>query len=177
MKVAEVGNNGSVRCWLRGCALRPCFDLVKHTSSEWEDILLPDVSVGLQGDEGMVISIRRPKTRRVWRSQFVLVKDEMLIRWTAWWIKDARPHRRLFRVGRRVWAQQVAEGFRGLALEDRGYTLSSFRGGGATNLFRRTMNLAQLQYHGRWARQERLKAYLQEAFSVQVAASASLNGS
>ena len=138
-----------------------------------EDILLPDVSVGLQGDEGMVISIRRPKTRRVWRSQFVLVKDEMLIRWTAWWIKDARPHRRLFRVGRRVWAQQVAEGFRGLALEDRGYTLSSFRGGGATNLFRRTMNLAQLQYHGRWARQERLKAYLQEAFSVQVAASAS----
>ena len=138
-----------------------------------EDILLPDSGVTSQGDEGLVITIRRPKTRRVWRAQFVLVKDEALIRWMRWWVKDARPHRRLFRVGRRTWAQQVAEGFASLDLGDRGYTLSSFRGGGATNMFRRHMNLAQLQYHGRWARQETLKAYLQEAFSVQVAASAS----
>ncbi|CAE7383354.1 unnamed protein product, partial [Symbiodinium microadriaticum] len=141
-----------------------------------EDILLPDSGVTSQGDEGLVITIRRPKTRRVWRAQFVLVKDEALIRWMRWWVKDARPHRRLFRVGRRTWAQQVAEGFASLDLGDRGYTLSSFRGGGATNMFRRHMNLAQLQYHGRWARQETLKAYLQEAFSVQVAASASTVG-
>ena len=37
-------------------------------------------------------------------------------------------------------------------------------------MFKQTMNLAQLQYHG-----ETLKSYLQEAFSVQVAASASIS--
>ena len=121
----------------------------------------------------MVISIQRPKTRRVWRAQFVLVKDMAIVEWFRWWMADERPQRRLFKVGRRDWAKHVAEGFTTLGLGDRGYTLGSFRGGGATHMFRQTMNLAQLQYHGRWSRQETLKAYLQEAFSVQVAASAS----
>ncbi|CAE7669804.1 osm1 [Symbiodinium sp. CCMP2592] len=138
-----------------------------------EDLLIPDLGQPLSNEEGMVITIRKPKTRRVWRSQFVLVKSHALISWMRWWAVGRRAHRSLFPIGRREWAKCVAAALEELGLRDRGYTLSSFRGGGATYMFQQSMHLAQLQYHGRWARQETLKSYLQEAFCAQVSASAS----
>ena len=140
-----------------------------------QDVLLPDAHLLSGDDEGLVLSLKSPKTRRVWRAQFVLVRNPALISWMRWWLEGKPRHQRLFRFGRRAWAKLVAEGLESLGLGDRGYTLSSFRQGGATWMFKQTMNLAQLQYHGRWSRQETLKSYLQEAFSVQVAASASIS--
>ena len=51
----------------------------------YEDVTLPMEATAGVDSPGMVIVIRRPKTRRVYRTQFVLVKDEVVIRWMRWW--------------------------------------------------------------------------------------------
>ena len=68
----------------------------------------------------------------------------------------------------------MAEALEELDLGEKNFTLGSLRGGGATHFFRVTENIARLQCHGRWSRQETVKSYLQEALSTQVLASASV---
>ena len=137
------------------------------------DVCLPDP--GLPSDEavGLVLSLRSPKTRRVWRNQCVIVKSPALLRWLAWWVEGKPRSEKLFRVARRDWAKLFAFGLELLHVSDLHYTLGSLRGGGATRLFRTTENLALLQFAGRWARQETVKSYLQEGLALQVACSAS----
>ena len=136
------------------------------------DFTFPDPGLPSDAKVGLVIAIRKPKTRRVWRTQFVLVKDEPLISWLRWWLHGRDSKHQLLRVGRRDWAKLVSEVLTALDLQNRGFTLGSLRGGGATHFFRVTENLARLQYHGRWSRQETVKSYLQEALSTQVLSSA-----
>ena len=140
------------------------------------DVCLPDP--GLPSDEavGLVLSIRTPKTRRVWRNQCVIVKNPALILWLVWWMEGKPKKEKLFRVARRDWAKLFATGLELLHVHDLEYTLGSLRGGGATHLFRVTENLALLQFAGRWARQETVKSYLQEGLALQVACSASAVG-
>ncbi|CAE7920809.1 unnamed protein product, partial [Symbiodinium necroappetens] len=117
---------------------------------------------------GLVVTIRKPKTRRLWQTQFVLVKSPALIKWLAWWTADMQGDRLLFRVARRRWARLFAEGLARLHLGDRGFTLGSLRSGGATWHFRTYENLPKLQYLGRWARADTLKYYLHEALTIKV---------
>ncbi|CAE7210922.1 unnamed protein product [Symbiodinium sp. CCMP2592] len=124
----------------------------------------------------LVLSIRAPKARRVWRNQCVIVKNWALISWLVWWMEGKPSKEKLFRVARRDWAKLFAKGLELLRVHDLGYTLGSLRGGGATHLFRVTENLALLQFAGRWARQETVKSYLQEGLALQVACSASAVG-
>ena len=83
-----------------------------------------------------------PKTRRVWRTQFVLLKDEQLIAWVRWWCSGRPTHRRVLRAGRRDWSKRLGLALSRLDLADRGFTLGSLRGGSATHLFRTTENIA-----------------------------------
>ena len=110
------------------------------------DVCLPDP--GLPSDEavGLVLSIRTPKTRRVWRNQCVIVKNPALILWLVWWMEGKPKKEKLFRVARRDWAKLFATGLELLHVHDLEYTLGSLRGGGATHLFRVTENLALLQF-------------------------------
>ena len=159
-----------IGCWLSFEALlRPgetCNLLVG-------DFCFPEPGWAEEADVGLVIAIRKPKTRRVWRTQFVLIKDNALLAYLRWWMEGIGEHRGFLRVPRRRWAQLVGEALCELDLQDRGFTLGSLRGGGATHFFRVTENLPRLQYHGRWSRQETVKSYLQEALSTQVLSSAS----
>ena len=137
-------------------------------------LTFPDPGWSAEANSGLVVAIRKPKTRRVWRTQFVLIKDPSLISWLEWFCRGRAPNRLFLRVGRRDWAKLVAEALEELDLGEKKFTLGSLRGGGATHFFRVTENIARLQYHGRWARQETVKSYLQEALSTQVLASASV---
>ncbi|CAE7727399.1 SMYD3 [Symbiodinium sp. CCMP2592] len=114
------------------------------------DIDLPLDSL-TAADEGLILTIRQPKTRRVYHTQFVLVKEPRLVKWMVWWLDAVPSGRKLFRLGRREWARLLTAGLSALGADQKGYTLGSLRGGGATAHFRAHENLARLQYHGRWA--------------------------
>ena len=57
------------------------------------------------GNEGLVVTIKKPKTRRLWHTQFVLIRDRALINWLLWWTAGVSGNRVLFRVPRRRWAK------------------------------------------------------------------------
>ena len=134
------------------------------------DLVFPDGIPGEDSQEGLVVTIRKPKTRRLWQMQFVLVNDVALILWLRWWVAGASRNRLLFRVGRRKWSNLFSAGLARLGLQDRHFTLGSLRSGGATYHFRTYQNLATLQYLGRWARADTLRYYLHEALTVKVEA-------
>lgn len=126
-----------------------------------------------QLDPGMIVVIRYPKTRRIWRRQFVLCNDGRLEAWLQWWIFGKSLNRPLFAMTRYIWHKHFSLGLEFLDLSSCGFTLGSLRAGGATNHFRRNGNLGQLQYLGRWTSQSTLQFYLQEAFSMHVEANMS----
>ena len=131
-----------------------------------EDITLP--MRGSEGEDspGMVVVIRKPKTRRVYRTQFVLVKQGPLIEWMRWWVQGFRRHRKLFPLERHQWAELFRKVLEALHLHEIGFTPSSMRAGGATHIFREQENLPSLQYMGRWAKASTLRHYLHMAFST-----------
>lgn len=134
------------------------------------DLCFPDGVAGVDSQEGLVVTIRKPKTRRLWQTQFVLIKCPELIAWLLWWCEGVPRDRLLFRMGRRQWYRLFKLGLERLLLQDRGFTLGSLRSGGATWHFRTYENLSTLQYLGRWARADTLRYYLHEALTVRVEA-------
>ena len=134
-----------------------------------EDITLPVEGTEGVDSPGMVVVIRRPKTRRVYKTQFVLVKHESVIRWMRWWRAAHRPGKRLFPWERHQWATTFKAGLSALGLESIGFTPASMRAGGATHLFREKENLPALQYMGRWSKASTLRHYLHDAFSMYTA--------
>ena len=132
------------------------------------DVSLPESSGGESDGLGAVIIIRQPKTRRVWREQFVICTDPALVRWLCWWIHGLADGRPLFNISR----YQLNKCFKSLAgdlgLDECGYTLGSLRAGGATDHFQRHRNLGELQYLGRWKQASTLQFYLHEAYAIHV---------
>ena len=135
----------------------------------YEDVTLPMEATAGVDSPGMVIVIRRPKTRRVYRTQFVLVKDEVVIRWMRWWREGHRRGKRLFPRQRHQWASVFRSGFESSDLHHVGFTPASMRADGATHVFREKENLAALQYLGRWSKASTLRHYLHDAFSMYTA--------
>ena len=113
-----------------------------------EDITLPVEGAEGVDSPGMVVVIRRPKTRRVYKTQFVLVKHESVIRWMRWWRAAHRPGKRLFPWERHQWATTFKAGLSALGLESIGFTPASMRAGGATHLFREKREPASAPIYG-----------------------------
>ena len=164
---------GRYRWWSAGlawwlgftCLLRPGEILNLHVG----DIQFPEGPGEEREGLGAVVVIRRPKTRRIWREQFVLCQDSRLVKWLQWWLRGRSPHKSVFGFARHALVQRFSEALAYLGLADVGYTLGSLRAGGATDFFRRTRNLGELQYMGRWSAPSTLQHYLMEAFSAHVA--------
>lgn len=135
----------------------------------FEDVTLPVEGAEGVDSPGMVIVIRRPKTRRVYKTQFVLVKDDAVMRWMRWWRDGHRPGKKLFPWERHQWASIFKAGMEALQLGEVGFTPASMRAGGATHVFREKENLAALQYLGRWSKASTLRHYLHDAFSMYTA--------
>ena len=146
------------------CLLRPGETLKLRV----DDLTFPDGSSLVEGAAGLVVVVRNPKTKRIWKTQFVLCSENPLIQWLAWWVRGIPRHQWLFPLTRYVWNTRFNSGLDRLALRSCGFTLGSLRTGGATYHFRVRQNLALLQYHGRWASSDTLKYYLHSAMSVHV---------
>ena len=152
----------SLISWLAfECLLRP---------SEAINLLVGDIvfpSLELAGsDPNLVVVIRNPKTRRIWRTQFAICSDIFLIDWLKWWCRDLDSKCRVFPISRAQWSSLLKACCGWLDVDNIGYTLSSFRSGGATHVFRTEQNLGRLQYRGRWKSAATLESYLQEAMSA-----------
>ena len=123
------------------------------------DIVFPQG--GGEYDLGAVVVIRAPKTRSVWRTQFVLVEDMALVAWLKWWCAGKHGKDRVFGVSMVWWGKALRSVCAALGVGHVGYTLGSLRSGGATKHFRRHGNLGYLQYLGRWRSARTLESYLQ----------------
>ena len=122
-------------CWL-------CFEGLLRPG-ELCQLRVADIDLPMGGWEatenvGMILTIRKPKTRRIYHTQFVLIKNVSLIRWMSWWMQGLDPGRRVFRMGRRLWANMLSLGLSCIGAADKGFTLGSLRGGGATITFEYT---------------------------------------
>ncbi len=156
-----------IRCalatWLSfSCLLRPGEALNLRVG----DLTFPDISTFSMETADLVVVIKHPKTRRVWKNQFVLCDDVALVQWLSWWVCGMSKQKPLFAMSRYIWSSRFSSALSRLGLES--ITLGSLRCGGATFHFRQHKNLGQLQYHGRWASAETLKHYLHAAMSVHV---------
>ena len=164
-RAREIWWSSMLACWI-------CFEGLLRPG-ELCQLRVGDIDMPLGNWEdtenvGMILTIRKPKTRRIYRTQFVLIKNVSLIRWMSWWIQGLDPGRKVFRMGRRLWASMFSSGLSLFGAGDKGFTLGSLRGGGATHHFRVHENLGRLQYHGRWAKAETLRFYLHDALAAQV---------
>ena len=146
------------------CLLRPGEIL----NLRCQDVSLPE-GQGVEIEElGAVVVIRQPKTRRVWKEQFVTCKDPALVRWLSWWMADLKPSDLLFGVSRYVLSRHFSRALALLGLDEVQYTLGSLRAGGCTDHFQRFRNLGELQFLGRWKQASTLQFYLHEAYAVHV---------
>lgn len=151
--------------WLSfSCLLRPS-ELLRLRVN---DISFPEVAEVGDVDPGLVVVIREPKTRRVWKSQFVLSYDGALVAWLRWWVAGLPRNALLFSLSRYLWAARLQMACSRLSLEECRFTLGSFRSGGATYMFRQNQNLGALQFAGRWKSATTLQHYLHTAFSAHV---------
>ena len=155
----------AIGCWLGFvCLLRPS-ELLNLRCC---DVSLPEGNGGDAEELGAVLVIRKPKTRRIWREQFVTCKDASLVRWLAWWMAEAKPDAPLLGLSRYLLARHFSRTLVLLGLEDVHYTLGSLRAGGCTDHFQRHRNLGELQFLGRWQQASTLQFYLHEAYAVHV---------
>lgn len=132
------------------------------------DVSLPEGDQREVEELGAVIIIRKPKTRRVWREQFVVCADKTLVQWLRWWIAGSSRGKPLFNISRYHLASCFKALCNELGLAACGYTLSALRSGGATDHFQRHRNLGELQYLGRWKQASTLQFYLHEAYAIHV---------
>lgn len=119
-------------------------------------------------DAGLVVVVREPKTRRIWKNQFVLTHDLPLVRWLRWWVAGLSRQAPLFKLSRYLWDARFRYVCSRLSISSCNFTLGSFRSGGATYLFRKDQNLGALQFAGRWKSASTLQHYLHTAFSAHV---------
>ena len=135
------------------------------------DLCFPEAPEMAEGI-GLLVSIRQAKTRRVWAHQFVIIETPQVVEWLRWWTAGSRPKDRVLRVGRRRWSTLLKEALASLNVGECGFSLASFRGGGACHHFKTNKNLGMLQFAGRWQRPETLRHYVQEALGVHALAQA-----
>ena len=141
-----------------------------------KDLSFPDTMALGEDALGLVLVVRQPKTRRVFRTQMVLVKELCVVRWMYWWSCNLSGNQLVFPMTRRNWGDRMKQALGELSLENCGYSPASFRAGGATHHYRAFQNIPQLQFQGRWKSAESLKHYIHEAMSVHIAQQASEEG-
>ena len=150
-----------------GCLLRFAFhgllrpaEFLQAEVRDFYDLVHPS------GKRLGILALRNPKTKDWFgRSQFATVRDEAATAWLAWALHGrARP--------KKIWprsAHALRVTFKNIlaraGLGHIPFNLSSFRPGGATNLFILGWHVEAIQFAGRWRSILTLKSYIQEAMS------------
>ena len=86
---AAGSSQGAFEWWCASLGWWLCFTALLRPSEllglRVMDVIFPEGDAG--EDPGVVLVIQQPKTRRIWKSQFVLVDDVALLAWLRWWCK------------------------------------------------------------------------------------------
>jgi hypothetical protein len=69
--------------------------------------------------------------------------EQPLIRWLQWWTTEQKRDSLVFGFSMQLWSRKLREACNWLNIGNLGYTLSSFRSGGATYQFRSHGNLEE----------------------------------
>ena len=113
-----------------------------------------------------LLAIGNPKTAEFFgRAQFSTVRFEPAVLWLAWAVEGCPAARKLWPSSalklRHLFKAVVASA----GLTSSRLNLSSFRPGGATNMFLENHPIETIQFAGRWKSALTLKAYIQEAMA------------
>ena len=128
------------------------------------DVVVPeDMLAG--PDAGVVLVLQTPKTRRVWRKQFVISHGREFNNWLIWWLADRRMKQQVFSMSMSTWRNMLVSLCQELQLTHMKITLGSLRAGGATWHFREHSNLGSLQFYGRWKSSSSVEHYLHDAMA------------
>jgi hypothetical protein len=158
--------------WGAALAWWVCFEGLLRPS-ELLNLRVMDILFPQGADPGAVLVIQMPKTRRIWKTQFVLLDNPGLVAWLEWWLEGRGPNEAAFPLVARRWRQAFKTVAEFMGVSNAGFSLGSLRSGGATNHFRVHRNLGHLQFLGRWRSAKTLEHYLHEAYAAMTAGSLS----
>lgn len=128
------------------------------------DVVVPEETLA-GPDAGIVLVLQTPKTRRVWRKQFVISHGSEFNSWLIWWLAGRTAKQRVFTLSMSSWRNMLMQLCHEMRVTNMRITLGSLRAGGATWQFREYSNLGRLQFYGRWKTLASLEHYLHEAMA------------
>ena len=132
--------------------------------AEFLHLCSDDLRVSPFEDNKLVLVLRDTKTRdHMGKLQHVLIEDASTVAFARWHLKN-HPS------GAPIWpfSDSLARGcllrlLTRLQLSASGFTLASFRAGGATHLYTQGCDISRLMFRGRWKVLGTLHCYIQEA--------------
>ena len=135
------------------------------------EIVLLTVGDVLFHNDVAVIAIRNPKNKRFFgRSQFVVLRDVQTVAWLRWLCSGLPSSIKLFPSNAAVFRQFFKLMLDKLGAAHLGLTPASLRPGGCTHSFLEGVSIGQIRFMGRWASDNSLNCYIQEAMSILVIA-------
>ena len=109
------------------------------------DVVVPEETLA-GPDAGIVLVLQTPKTRRVWRKQFVISHESEFNSWLIWWLAGRTAKQRVFTLSMSSWRNMLMQLCHEMRVTNMRITLGSLRAGGATWQFREYSNLGRLQF-------------------------------
>ena len=145
-------------------------------SLDRKDVRLPSAGAFRNLSSGVVI-VRDPKNRaHSGRLQARLLRDPACVAWLSWVLALLPDSSRIWPYSCEVFIQLFQRALSFFELGATGFSLGSFRAGGATALLESGMAISQIKFCGGWSADKTLCSYLQEAESaltlIQLSASA-----
>ena len=131
-------------------------------------LYVEDILFGHEAGEPTVVIIRKPKNRfHMGRIQHAVIQDPRTISWLTYLVGQ--------RSSGKLWPatlQKARDMFKHLLqlrqLAGCNLTLSSCRAGGATHRYLQGEDVSKLRFAGRWANDNTMRAYIQEAAATLV---------
>ena len=102
------------------------------------------------------------------RAQFAIIRDSACVLFIKWLLPSTYPHQRLWLGSNHKFKSMLKQCLRGLGVADLKITLGSLRAGGTTHLFVSGVSIGRIRYQGRWASEQSLNVYVQEAMASLV---------
>ena len=136
---------------------RELFDLKRG------DIRLPSPGAFRNLQAGVIV-IRDPKNRaNAGRLQTRLLRDDLCLRWTSWLLAGTPSDAYVWPFSKDMLGKCLLGALTYFGIQDLGFTLSSFRAGGATALLESGVPVSTIKHSGGWSADKTLSSYLQEA--------------
>ena len=157
--------------WLLLAALIRTFFFGLLRPKEFFGLEIADVRVPCAGAfrrlRSAVVVVRDPKNRaHGGRLQARLLRDDRCVLWLTWALQSLPASGRMWPFPRELFVKLFKQGLVYLELDRVGFSLGSFRAGGATALLEDGMPISQIKYCGGWSADKTLSSYLQEAESA-----------